>query len=173
MTCWPKIYSLRQKINVFLSQGRIYVFYITLFIQETFSISDKKWFFFFKSGEGVAIIATNLKSQFNKHILNGPNLKKIKVKHQQWLFLFNLIINCELQQLKWLVFVVLSVNQAVKMSRKNITCLFWIACSSVFCLCQHLQWKYTQHQNLSFFFFSPPLMLISNFVSFGLCLFFC
>lgn len=33
-------------------------------------------FFFFKSGEGVAIIATNLKSQFNKHILNGPNLKK-------------------------------------------------------------------------------------------------
>lgn len=111
MTCWPKIYSLRQKINVFLSQGRIYVFYITLFIQEKFSISDKKWFFFFKSGEGVAIIATNLKSQFNKHILNGPNLKKIKVKHQQWLLLFNLIINCELQQLKWLVFVVFVVSK--------------------------------------------------------------
>lgn len=49
------------------------MFYITLFIQETFSISDKKMIFFFKSGEGVAIIATNLKSQFNKHILNGPN----------------------------------------------------------------------------------------------------
>lgn len=81
--------------------------------------------FFFKINlaKGVALIATNLKSQFNKHILNGPNLKN----HSQTstvTFLFNLIINCELQQLKWLVFVVLSVNQTVKMSRKNITCLF-------------------------------------------------